>query len=583
MFSYETQKLIIKLLLLISKKEKEVEINRQILAQNPYFDIYQLFCFMDREKKNYIDTFNIMDFFHRNAVYPNKLEVDFIILSHDEDEDNKLSYSEFLNMIISQKNICLRKITRERIGYSNNKNNIPYEVDHCLLILLEKEIDFIRSISNIIKEIKEKKDFNIHNIFHLLIGYQYITEESLTNFLNKNYINFNEDDIKFIMKRMDFNKDGKVNFQEFHTFFCFNDPNCNCPLKTYLKCCLCSDIKNKYPNLNLNFNYNGKNCNEYNDCININYKYNYNKNNTLIDNYSNDNIHNISNNLSLRDFPERYSQYNDKNNYNKFLDLKVNEFNSKINNHFSPNENCKCCCYVCQTFPCRCLEIGYEKGELFFLNYLKECIDSENKIEKAKIDLSLRSDFNIEDAFKIFEKNNRNYITDDDLINGLNLLDININDKDIKLIKRRLNKKPTDDFIYTDFINLFIPYETHYKNMVENRIGSNYIPENKTDVFLLNTKNYFINLIKTTIECEKKIESLRGDLLITRNQIGNIFKNIDRTGSGSITDVDLYNFLRTRNINSNDNECCLLFIRLDKNKDGKVECWELNEELEYTI
>ena len=80
MFSYETQKLIIKLLLLISKKEKEVEINRQILAQNPYFDIYQLFYFMDREKKNYIDTFNIMDFFHRNAVYPNKLEIDFIIL-----------------------------------------------------------------------------------------------------------------------------------------------------------------------------------------------------------------------------------------------------------------------------------------------------------------------------------------------------------------------------------------------------------------------------------------------------------------------------------------------------------------------
>ena len=51
-FYYETQKLIIKLLLLISKKGKEVEINRKILAQNPYFDIYQLFCLMDREKKN---------------------------------------------------------------------------------------------------------------------------------------------------------------------------------------------------------------------------------------------------------------------------------------------------------------------------------------------------------------------------------------------------------------------------------------------------------------------------------------------------------------------------------------------------
>ena len=59
---------------------------------------------MDREKKNYIDTFNIMDFFHRNAVYPNKLEVDFIILSYDEDEDNNLSYSEFLNIFYSKKN-----------------------------------------------------------------------------------------------------------------------------------------------------------------------------------------------------------------------------------------------------------------------------------------------------------------------------------------------------------------------------------------------------------------------------------------------------------------------------------------------
>ena len=80
MLTPETEKLIIKFLLEISKKEREVEINRQVLAQNSNFDIFQLFSYMDREKKNYIDTFNIMDFFHRNAIYPNKIIIRFFTI-----------------------------------------------------------------------------------------------------------------------------------------------------------------------------------------------------------------------------------------------------------------------------------------------------------------------------------------------------------------------------------------------------------------------------------------------------------------------------------------------------------------------
>ena len=116
MLTPETETLIIKFLLEISKKEKEVEINRQVLAQNSNFDIFQLFSYMDREKKNYIDTFNIMDFFHRNAIYPNKIIIDFLILLYDDDNDNKLCYTEFLNMILSENNLCLRKICKERIN-----------------------------------------------------------------------------------------------------------------------------------------------------------------------------------------------------------------------------------------------------------------------------------------------------------------------------------------------------------------------------------------------------------------------------------------------------------------------------------
>ena len=598
MLTNETEKLIIKFLLEIAKKEKEVEINRQILAQNSNFDIFQLFSYMDREKKNYIDTFNIMDFFHRNAIYPNKIIIDFLILLYDDDNDNKLSYTEFLNMILSQNNISLRKSTREKIGSFNNKNDISFEIEHCVLKLLEKEVDFIVSVNKIIFEIKEKKDFNIHNIFHLLIGYQYITHESLTNYFNKKYISFTNDDINFIMKRIDLNKDGKVDFKEFHTFFCFNDPNCNCPIKNFLNCCLCNEnyiYKNKiYPNnlnLNLNFNYeNNNNC--CTDCTNINYKYNFDKNNNITLSKFDENTTNISKNLSIKNIPELFNSENLNNdkinsniNYNQFLNIKVDEFNSKINNfnRFSINENNQCCCYVCQSFPCKCLEIGYEKGEMYFLNYIIELIKVENKIEKAKIDLSLRSDFNIYDIFNLFLVNEQNYLTDEDLINGLNLFDINLKEKDIILLKRRMNRKITDKIFYYDFIDLFIPYEKYYRNMVESRIGINIFPENdKTNIFLLSTKNYFIKLINLIIECENHIEKLRYELIITRNQIKNIIRNIDSKGLGNITDMDLFNFLKNRGIDININECSLLFIRLDKNRDGKVECWELNEELQYT-
>ena len=207
----------------------------------------------------------------------------------------------------------------------------------------------------------------------------------------------------------------------------------------------------------------------------------------------------------------------------------------------------------------------------------------KKKIEKAKIDLSLRSDFNIYDIFNLFLVNDQNYLTDEDLFNGLNLFDINLNEKDIRLLKRRMNKKITDIIFYYDFIDLLIPYEKYYRNMVESRIGINIFPENdKTNIFLLSTKNYFIKLINLIIECENKIEKLRYELIITRNQIKNIFRNIDSKGLGTITDIDLFNFLKNRGIDVNINECSLLFIRLDKNRDGKVECWELNEELEYT-
>ena len=595
MLSPLIENLVIKLLITISNKEKEVEINRQLLGKNIDFDVFQLYCFLDKEKKNYITSLDLMEFLHKNGVYPNQLEMEFIILFYDKNADNVLSYTEFLNMILSENNLCLRKICKERIGSLSYENNIPNDIGYLFISLLEKEIELIRIVNRIINEIKGQCDFNFHDIYHLLIGCQsYINKDTLRTFLLNHDITFSEDDLDNIMKRLDLNEDHIINFFEFHKFFCFADSNCRCTFNIK-NCCLCNP--NLIPNNNSNIilkeispslslrgppvkgcdnNYiSSNNCN---DCIQFNNQY-YNN----IDDKNNDsyieNSFNISQNLLLRKKPERHF----KNKKNNTINENNLEYNNNIDflapNQYSNNENY---CHICHNSPCKCIEISLRKAENEFLIYLRECIKLENKIEKAKIDLSLRSDFNVEDAFKIFERENRKYITDADLIYGLNTLEVYPSEKDILLIKRRINPKKTENIIFSDFSDFILPFEKDYRNMIEKRVCSNYTVYNYSNVFFLTTRNYFSNFFNVIIECENKIDNLRNLLCDVRSYIEILFKNIDQNNLGFINDFDLNCYLKSKGIFANDIENCLLFKRIDKNKDGKLECWELNEEFQIT-
>mgnify|MGYP002148639368 CR=1 FL=1 len=68
---------------------------------------------------------------------------------------------------------------------------------------------------------------------------------------------------------------------------------------------------------------------------------------------------------------------------------------------------------------------------------MRELIFSENELDRAKTDLALRSDFNMEQAFRQFEKDGRGYITDLDLKFGLKSFDVEVSLEDIKLLFKR--------------------------------------------------------------------------------------------------------------------------------------------------
>ena len=593
MISPDTESQIIKLLLTLSDQERQVEINRQVLAQNLDFDAYQVFRYLDTDNKNSINSQNLLNFLNKNGICTNLDELQYLILFYDENQDCCLSYTEFLNMILSDNNYSLRKSARERVGSTFPKINLPFNVEYSIVKLLEKELYLIREISCLINFLKSKYDFNTHELFHLIKGdNEFIKSENIKNFFLKNSVKFNDDDIRNIMKRFDFNRDSKIDYCEFHKFFCGNVDNCSC-CNICPQCCF---------NTNLNKTHNPTNNNFQNQ------NYNIQNNNYNIPN-------SISPNLTLTNSPMRNSNNNhinllslnpNKTNYNNNIKVSPNltlrnspERNNSPcshrelnpNNYIVQNNNCEkyiccpnnCICNICNCNPCRCIALSYQKGECSFIDFIREIMNIENQIENYKIELSLRSDFNIEDAFKIFELNGRGIINEADLKYGLNLLDIYASDKDIKLIMRRADIRKNNLISYADFFDLIVPFEKNYRNMIENRLPSNFIPKyNKADVFMLSTKIYFQNLIRLIINLENQLEKLRYCLGDVKSQLNCIFKNMDRCKRGFITDEDLNIFLKCNGVCSTDREIGLAFIRFDKNRNGKVELWEIADELNLT-
>ena len=76
-----------------------------------------------------------------------------------------------------------------------------------------------------------------------------------------------------------------------------------------------------------------------------------------------------------------------------------------------------------------------------FISFLRELLDLENQLEKAKCDNIIRSDFNAEDAYSIFEVDRRGYATELDLKYGLNSLDIFPTQEEIALLVKRYDSR----------------------------------------------------------------------------------------------------------------------------------------------
>jgi Ca2+-binding EF-hand superfamily protein len=225
---------------------------------------------------------------------------------------------------------------------------------------------------------------------------------------------------------------------------------------------------------------------------------------------------------------------------------------------------------------------GYKEGQ--FNEYLKALMKVENEIEKGKIELSTCNDFRFDAAFSLFDKECKCCINFDDLKEGLYSLDLQPKDDEILLLFNRFDPQKCCSISFQNFINVLLPVSRLYRNQMERKIQSGCTVPGRCGILCYDTKLFLKNLLKLIISGEKKMNKLReGNLNIDISNLRNIFREIDRSGAGYFYENDLKRYLIENGIFTDDKSCCLLFLKLDKNNDGKVDMCEMEDEFQPII
>ena len=129
---------------------------------------------------------------------------------------------------------------------------------------------------------------------------------------------------------------------------------------------------------------------------------------------------------------------------------------------------------------------------------------------------------------------------------------------------------------------MVVPYENCYRKIVQNRRPKLNNILNSPMIFTYKTGFDLKNLFNLIIKEENKLNEIKKYL--TKNIENNLEKYmnaINLTKNKYFDIQDLLLFLKKKNIFIDEDSFCLLFIRLDKNHDGKVNLSELENELRY--
>jgi len=578
------------ILISLAEVERDVEVTRQVITENREYNAFQIFSYIDSDKKNYVEELDIINYLKSKNIFVTEIEARLVILYYDHDLDKVLNFDEFINLIESKSS---PKRERQEIT-----GPICFAIDYALTKLLEKEVLHARKILNLFADVRGYSDFDIHDIFHLIKNNDNINciiPQNLMRFLNNTFASFIDQDIDLIFNRLDLNKDKAIDLCEFHIFFGY--PNCgySCPFNKCencgIECCRTCRIDGPCYVHQLVRNDDDK---HYKDghmqrriyrtyCTEFQRRNNDQDQNNRENPEFNNGIQKISQNLTLKMSPKREygpievclnsgiddnDGYNDRNNY---TNNNLTNYNNKDRNNYTTSN------------------ITNYNNNIDKNNYTNNNLTNYNNNDKNYYS---PNDYYINNNNSDFNTNNSNTLNQKriDPNNNNNYNDNFIYQQNRDMPNFNNNQKYMDNYRdnYRDNTNDNIIINKYTKNSFENDKENNEnININNSYENLRNKSNQqekdqnrkkneyeedqFIDYLKQAMLLESKIEQLKIDLSLRSDfNWEQIFRIFELEGRGYLEKEDLISGFNKFDLRPKDLDIALLLKRYDLKKEGQI-------------
>jgi Ca2+-binding EF-hand superfamily protein len=100
------------------------------------------------------------------------------------------------------------------------------------------------------------------------------------------------------------------------------------------------------------------------------------------------------------------------------------------------------------------------------VNLFRDQLELEKRLERIKIDLTLRTDFNLIDAFRVFDVEGKGWITPQEVKEGLTIYGVFTNFEDLGLYFSRYDKDEDGRLRYSEFCDSFLPTDAFHASLL---------------------------------------------------------------------------------------------------------------------
>lgn len=593
MLSLSTEKHLAEIFAKVAEGEQQVEASRLALCEHYNFDVYSAYRALDRLSLNNLSSLDLKSWLDRASVFCTEQEAYLVIGQYDSNSDGRLNMQEFFNLVLPATASALRQLVLERPTQA-----LSFDVEFALNRLLEKEVSLQRDLEYARKELKLKADFDTSVAFRAIdtLNLNAIDREQLTAFLRRNGINGYSESIDAIFRRLDRDGDGKLSYIEFVDATLSNDarltrtlrdtsytrtsPHRSSPLRSSLRSPLRASPYQSSSSFMASSPYRSPLSNSLRTSLRRSSP-------ALRSSYLRESLparvslkmSSPLRNSSLRlSSPERVRSPPLRSSLLRTSSPRLGHSytyspkKASLNSTWQPRSSLRASLNYSTS-----LRIA---DQIELVSAFREQINLARDLDAAVNELALRADFNLEDAFRMFDLEDKGYVSTAEFEETLEALGLRPYRDETSLLVKHYSRIGDSRLQFSDFSALLMPKNNDYARMVRGRLPYAVTVRERRRVFSYETSDRLVRVLKLSLDSERVAESLRQRLSrVPTFNLYEAFQAVDSGKDGYITLNEFRDILENHGVYATTKDLESLMDRYDKDRDGRVSYSEFVQEV----